>query len=103
MLESPVLQAYEQKRSQFSIKEGQSLEGEIWVFHGTSPQSVDAIVSEGFKVGGVQTAVVNGTVYGAGVYTATGPSTPIGYSRGCGQVCSNKLHSILFLLNYSLH
>jgi len=53
----------------------------IWVFHGTSPSTVRKIVTEGFKVGGVDTAVVNGSAYGRGVYCATGPHDPLSYGK----------------------
>jgi hypothetical protein len=57
---------------------------ELWVFHGT-PQ-VDAIMVGGFKVGGLDAGVgvANGTVHGHGVYTATGPDTPMRYARHGG-------------------
>ena len=54
---------------------------ELWVFHGTP--HVDAVMASGFKVGGrdAGVAVANGTVHGHGVYTATGPDTPMTYAR----------------------
>jgi hypothetical protein len=53
---------------------------EIWVFHGTaSQQNIDSIISGGFRVGGVDGhAIANAAVHGNGVYTATGPATPMG-------------------------
>ena len=52
---------------------------EIWVFHGTPSQAgIDAIISGGFKVGGTDgIPIANGAAYGNGVYTATGPATPM--------------------------
>ena len=39
-------------------------------------------MTQGFLIGGVGNhRVVNGTAYGKGVYTATGPGTPMGYAR----------------------
>ena len=55
---------------------------EIWVFHGTPDiANVAKICSEGFKVGGRNVKVAHGSANGAGVYTATGPGTPMSYSR----------------------
>ena len=57
---------------------------EIWIFHGTP--SVDPIMASGFKVGGKDegVGVANGSVHGHGVYTATGPDTPMHYARAGG-------------------
>ena len=42
----------------------------------------DRIMTEGFLIGGEGNhRALNGTAYGKGVYTATGPSTPMGYAR----------------------
>jgi hypothetical protein len=58
---------------------------ELWVFHGTAEQNIEAIMSEGFKVGGNGTIEIrNGAVHGKGVYTATGPNTPVRYSNQAG-------------------
>jgi hypothetical protein len=56
---------------------------EVWVFHGTSDVNIDSIMTTGFKVGGRDPGVpvANGSSYGVGVYTATGPATPMTYSR----------------------
>ena len=57
---------------------------EIWVFHGTaSQQNIDSIISGGFRVGGVDGhPIANAAVHGNGVYTATGPATPMGSYAG---------------------
>ena len=63
----------------------------IWIFHGSDPKNVAAIMEEGFRVGGKdyppashwkggKFPVANGTAHGQGVYSATGPNTPMGYS-----------------------
>jgi hypothetical protein len=55
---------------------------EVWVFHGTPNSSVvPKIMAEGFKVGGEEVSIANGAAYGKGVYTATGPDTPMGYAQ----------------------
>jgi len=56
---------------------------EVWVFHGTDAASVVRIMASGFKVGGKDAGVgvANGSVHGHGVYTATGPDTPMGYAQ----------------------
>ncbi|KAG5187674.1 hypothetical protein JKP88DRAFT_306725, partial [Tribonema minus] len=53
---------------------------ELWVFHGTAPENVPRIMCGGFRIGGVDVGVTNGTALGLGVYAATGPDTPIHYS-----------------------
>ena len=60
---------------------------QIWVFHGTKTSGdVEAICSGGFKVGGQGVGVANGSAYGKGVYTATGPGTPMGYGQSSRSV-----------------
>jgi hypothetical protein len=54
---------------------------EVWVFHGTSPENIEKICRDGFKIGGQGVPIVNGAVYGRGVYTATGPNTPVQYAK----------------------
>jgi hypothetical protein len=55
-------------------------EREVWVFHGTA--LAEAIMVEGFKVGGIDDhPVVNGSKHGFGVYTGKSPKDPIAYSR----------------------
>jgi hypothetical protein len=64
-------------------------EDEVWVFHGCSdPAIVPKIMKEGFKVAGVDPGVPikNGAAFGNGVYSATGPRTPMGYAQGAGCV-----------------
>lgn len=56
---------------------------ECWVFHGTRSENIAKIMVEGFGVGGEDVGVKNGSAYGKGVYTATGPTTPITYARDC--------------------
>jgi hypothetical protein len=57
---------------------------ELWVFHGTTKSNISSIMLGGFKVGGQDDgcAVVNGTAFGHGIYTATGPATPMQYAKG---------------------
>jgi hypothetical protein len=59
---------------------------ELWVFHGTGAASVVPIMAGGFKVGGKDAGVgvANGLVHGHGVYTATGPDTPMRYAQAGG-------------------
>jgi hypothetical protein len=40
----------------------------------------------GFLVGGAGVQVANGTAYGQGVYSATGPNTPMGYAKSSNEV-----------------
>jgi hypothetical protein len=46
-------------------------------------KNLDSIAEQGFKVGGEDDGVIveNGAKYGAGVYAATGPNTPLTYSK----------------------
>eukprot|EP00937_MAST-01D_sp_MAST-1D-sp2_P001926 g1926.t1 len=58
-----------------------------WVFHGTADANIARIMEDGFQVGGVGSVPVrNGAAYGNGVYAATGPDTPIGYSHDSSKV-----------------
>jgi hypothetical protein len=62
----------------------QQNDAEVWVFHGCPDASVvPKIMTEGFKVAGVDDGVPirNGAAYGNGVYTATGPDTPMQYAN----------------------
>ena len=61
-----------------------SLSRELWVFHGTAARNITHIMTGGFKVGGAGIAIANGNMYGSGVYTATGPHTPMSFSGGGG-------------------
>ena len=77
--ESPIVERnYEMKKT--SLKHSR----ELWVFHGTpNIDAIAAIMSGGFKVGGRDHGVpiAHGDAYGKGVYTATGPKTPIVYAQ----------------------
>jgi len=42
-------------------------------FHGTSLHAIEAIIKEGFRIGGEDIAIVAGTVLGTGVYTSESP------------------------------
>lgn len=76
---SPVLMRYNDKRKALAEQR------EIWVFHGTA--ATYQIAEQGFKVGDQDgVPAINGTAYGHGVYTATGPTTPMGYSRNSRSV-----------------
>jgi cold shock CspA family protein len=71
-----------------SKKERMPSSRELWVFHGSA--AIEAIMTEGFKVGGRDygISVRNGALHGHGVYTATGPKTPMQYAHigGSGNV-----------------
>ena len=53
-----------------------------------SQEGINAIISGGFKVGGRDgIPIANGAAHGNGVYTATGPATPMqSYAGGTSQV-----------------
>ena len=64
---------------------------EIWVFHGTATEAaITSIMANGFKVGGQDVGVANGTAHGQGVYSACGPNTPMGYGQGTNSVILAK-------------
>jgi len=81
---SSVLGRYNGKRLEFQSADKD--DKEIFVFHGTSEENFKKIASEGFKIGGQDVKVMNGSAYGSGVYTAVAPTTPIQYSRGLAKV-----------------
>ena len=78
---SPVLKRFKAKKEAFKAA-GIDLT-EQWVFHGSSAKGIAGIVKDGFKVGGKDAGIsaVNGTAYGHGVYTASGPNTPMAYAE----------------------
>ena len=81
--ESPLTAAiYESKKDAMG---GQDCR-ELWVFHGTAQKNIDPIMASGFQVGSESgpVRIENGAVYGRGVYTATGPQTPMCYSNSKG-------------------
>ena len=64
---------------------------EVWVFHGTKTEAaISSIMTGGFKVGGQDVPVAVGTAYGQGVYSACGPSTPMGYGQATKAVILAK-------------
>ena len=74
-------QAWRAKRREIEARVG--VQQPVWVFHGTAPQNLVSIMTEGFRVGGRDVGVANGSAYGLGVYTATGPATPLAtYGQG---------------------
>ena len=90
--DSPVIQAYINKKRELGAA-GRGLDAEQYVFHGTgTEQALRSIATNGFIVGGsvAGVPVLNGTAYGAGVYTAIGPTTPMGYGIGTGKVVLAK-------------
>lgn len=52
-----------------------------WVFHGTAVKNIDSILDNGFRIGGIDTHVVNGSAYGKGIYTSTRTNTPLQYGK----------------------
>ena len=82
---SPVIKKFEEMKATLVNIE------QIWVFHGTNEVSLNRIIVEGFKVGGVDNiSIINGKNYGNGVYTATGPKTPMTYSKGNNKIILAK-------------
>eukprot|EP00045_Choanoeca_perplexa_P003882 m.34142 g.34142 ORF g.34142 m.34142 type:complete len:252 (+) comp12276_c0_seq3:481-1236(+) len=80
-----LIERYLAQKAEFELN-GMGSE-EVWVFHGTSQDAVVNIMQQGFKVGGADVRVKNGTSYGKGIYTATGGDTPMQYSQGAGAGC----------------
>lgn len=54
------------------------------MLHGTATASVDSIVREGFKVGGVDVPVRHGSALGKGIYLTSTASVAINYSSMLG-------------------
>ena len=81
---NPQLQAnFDRKQAEFK-KAGKD-DTATWIFHGSAAKNIPLIMEGGFKVGGKvyngkKFPVSNGTAHGQGVYSATGPNTPMGYS-----------------------
>ena len=80
-----VQQQYEQKKEEF--KREKKPMGEEWVFHGTpKAENVQSICQRGFKIGGDDVTIAHGRLYGRGVYSATGPDTPMLYGSDAKSV-----------------
>ena len=67
----------------------------VWIFHGSDPKHIPAIMEEGFRIGGKtypkathwgggKFPIANGAAHGQGVYSATSAKTPMQYSRSQG-------------------
>lgn len=65
----------------------------VKVLHGTTTESVDLIVQQGFKVGGVDVPVRHGTALGKGVYLTTSSQLATSYSNNhqCKYVILSEL------------
>ncbi|XP_062519240.1 uncharacterized protein LOC134194316 isoform X3 [Corticium candelabrum] len=70
---------YRKKKQQFETEKKPV--DELFVFHGTSDTLIDAIVKDGFKVGGKDIRTVSGSMYGIAVYTAENPSVAMLYAK----------------------
>lgn len=81
---------FEKKKE--TLRDAGKATSEVWVFHGTGSQAnIDSILSDGFRVGGEGVAIQNGAAYGRGVYTATGPDTPMSsYAHNTRQVILSR-------------
>lgn len=66
----------------------------ILVFHGTTRSALRKIVSEGFKIGGVEVRRRHGKLHGNGVYTSTDPQDSVGFSEGKRVIASFALIDI---------
>jgi len=75
---------FEAKRAKMQNKEV------TWVFHGTQASNIPEICLHGFKVGGKDVPIVNGAVYGTGVYTSEQPDTAMSYARSGNAVVLSK-------------
>ena len=85
--DSPEVDAkYEAKKEEFR-QAGKSTDA-FWVFHGCpTVEGTRSICTGGFKVGGQDGhPISNGAACGQGVYSATGPGTPMGYGQGSHSV-----------------
>jgi hypothetical protein len=82
-------QRFNLQKDNFVTNLGAAAQTAVWVFHGTPDDArINAIMKDGFKVGGVDPGVpvLNGAVHGHGVYTASGPDTPMQYGlQGLGK------------------
>lgn len=64
---------------------------ETFVFHGTTKESIEKIIKEGFKVGGEGVPMRCGAAHGRGVYTATNPEISMPYSKDAGMMLLSLL------------
>ena len=85
--DSPEVDAkYKAKKEEFRSSDKST--DALWVFHGCpTAEGTKAICTGGFKVGGQEAhPISNGAACGQGVYSATGPNTPMGYGSSSSSV-----------------
>eukprot|EP00467_Chlorarachnion_reptans_P012791 CAMPEP_0114501188 /NCGR_PEP_ID=MMETSP0109-20121206/8365_1 /TAXON_ID=29199 /ORGANISM="Chlorarachnion reptans, Strain CCCM449" /LENGTH=412 /DNA_ID=CAMNT_0001678901 /DNA_START=213 /DNA_END=1448 /DNA_ORIENTATION=- len=82
--ESPVLEyRYREQLKKMSTElSTETNAGERWVFHGTNKEVVEQIMIQGFKIGGEDIRVRNGSMFGKGVYTSTSAGDALQYADG---------------------
>lgn len=94
ILNPPLLKRYHDFKAQMKAR-GEEVKERL-TFHGTSVTAIEAIVREGFRIGGVDTAVLAGTALGTGIYSSESPAFAMGYikdGRSCllfSRVCPSK-------------
>ena len=74
-----LIERYERKHCELKEK---GYDERRFVFHGTREDNIDSILSDGFKIGGIDTKVANGNVFGVGIYTAVDPGLSACYAKG---------------------
>jgi len=77
IINPPLLKRYHEFKQALQSR-GESVQERL-VFHGTTGHAIDAIVKEGFKVGGVDVPSRHGSSYGVGIYVSESPAVAMGY------------------------
>ena len=83
IVNKPLEDRYALKKQQMAVEcGGEKNIDEVYIWHGSKYEFYDKIMRDGLKVGGVDDGIPigNGKVHGYGVYCATTPDTPIGYT-----------------------
>eukprot|EP01064_Diplonema_japonicum_P018757 TRINITY_DN27443_c0_g1_i1.p1 TRINITY_DN27443_c0_g1~~TRINITY_DN27443_c0_g1_i1.p1 ORF type:complete len:454 (+),score=110.88 TRINITY_DN27443_c0_g1_i1:42-1364(+) len=70
----------------------------VMLFHGTAAHNIKPIIETGLRIPGKgnKIAVANGSAFGVGIYTGTGPQISDNYTRGCGYmfVCAGLIGGV---------
>jgi len=93
LINPPLLKRYHDFMNDLR-EQGQPVQERL-TFHGTTGHAIDAIVKEGFKIGGQGVPIRNGSANGKGIYSSELPSVAMGYVRSSSRGDNRLLFSRL--------
>jgi len=71
------------------LRSGQPV-AERLTFHGTTVATIERIVVEGFRIGGVDTPVLAGTALGTGIYSSESPEFAMRCQQSAGRISAPR-------------